>query len=61
MFQNNLDKIEKLNQKFKGETTFGCNQFCDLTTEEFDKRKGVKVPQDVKPNLTGAVDDKLGK
>lgn len=42
IFEENLLKIDELNEKFKGETTFKVNKFIDLLPEERQKIFGWK-------------------
>lgn len=42
LFEQNLLKIDELNEEFKGETTFKVNKFIDLTPEEWQKIFGRK-------------------
>jgi len=35
LFKNNVDTIDKLNQKFNPRTTFGINQFADWSYDEY--------------------------
>lgn len=40
IFQQNLLKIDELNEKYNGETTFKVNKFIDLTPEERQRTLG---------------------